>query len=155
MDVFKAGDESIELGMQLMEKSEEEVIGYIGYLDGEQSAYRLWQGKGITAPQWDEGERWLEFTSGVERGAVKDWLQSGSDFLKEKALPEIKVALCENGECRKEIQALESDVRELLKYLVGLIGGLLTVSVPAAAVSISVAVAVFLVKKGLRSFCRG
>lgn len=150
----EAGGESIDRGMQLLERSEEEIINYIGYLDREQNSYREWQEQGLSVP-WNEEEQWLCFTSGKERGTIKDWLTPGSHFLKEKVFPHLKMAVCENGECRKEIVALESDVRELLKYLVGVIAGLLAASVPAAVLSISVAVAVLLMKKGLGSFCKG
>jgi hypothetical protein len=154
MAEMTVGDESIDLGMQLMEKSEEEIISYIGYLDGEQNTYRRWQDKGIQAPEWDERDRWLEFTSGVDRGPVKEWLQLGSDYLKTKAVPHIKAALCESGDCKKEILELESDTRELMKYLVPVIGKIFITTVSGAAVSISIAIAVFLMKKGLHSFCK-
>lgn len=154
MDRLIVDDDSIERAMQLLEKSEEDVISYIGYLEGEQDSFRHWQEMDIVVPVWDEEERWLEFTSGVERGAAKDWLVKGSHYLNELVLPRLKGAVCEKGECRKEILALESDAKDLLKYLVGLVAGLITTSAPAAAVSIGVAVAVFLLKKGLTNFCK-
>jgi hypothetical protein len=148
-------DESLERGMQLLGKSEEDIVGYLGYLDGEHETYLSWQGKpGIVAPEWDEEEKWLEFTAGAERGAVNDWLQVGSNFLKDKVVPYVKGAICENGDCRKEIKDLEDDLKGLIKYLVGVIGGFLTVSMPAAAVSISVVIAVLIIKKGVRNLCK-
>ncbi|NTU43846.1 MAG: hypothetical protein HGA78_12520 [Nitrospirales bacterium] len=148
-------DESIEWGMRLMEKSDDEILGYLGYLDGEQEVYRAWQEKkGVVLPEWDEEDLWLDFTSGAERGAVKDWLRAGSKAFKEKVLPLVKDAVCENGDCRKEIKELEGDAKSLLKYLAGNVICFVSASVPAAAVSIGVAVAALLIKRGLRDFCK-
>lgn len=146
---------SLERGMQLLQMGVEDITGYLGYLSNQHETYQAWQGKaGIVVPQWDDEEKWFEYNASTERGAMNDWWQEGSAFFKEKVEPYLKKALCENGECRKEIKDMESDVKDLLKYLCGIIGGFLTVSLPAAAVSISVAIAVLLIKKGLRDVCK-
>lgn len=154
-DALKVTDESIERGIALMDKNEDEIFNFLGYLGEEARTFEAWQGKkGILVPEWNEEEHWLEFVSGAERGVVKDCLTTGSKFFKEKVAPFVKDAVCENGHCREEIKELENDVKDLMKYLVGIIIGIINISLPAAAISISVAVAALLIKRGLRDFCK-
>ena len=88
------------------------------------------------------------------------YARRGADFAQElldQLGQDLRHALCVGNQVRKELLAFEDNIKEGMKYMVGILAGMLTSHLPAAvaaaAVAIATTVAVIVLKNNLHKFC--
>ncbi len=162
-DELQPTDEMLDAGEQLLDRDLSDAYSFLG-IQAERleiAQYRLDRGR--TVPEWSDADAYAKVLSD-QRAPLDDlkrYVAKGRSFVEQNLKnvePNLKELLCRDCKVRPEIEDLESDAKELLKYvstgMVGLIAANLPVAVVGAAASIATVLAVIVIKNKIEIFCQ-
>jgi hypothetical protein len=155
--------EILETSARLLDRDLSDVYGFLG-IQAERleiARSRLEEGRAI--PEWSDADAFAKVLSD-QRASLEDlkkYVTKGKAFVEhilKQVEPNLRELLCKGHKVRPEIEGLESDAKELLKYvssgMVGLIAANLPAGVAGAAASIAAILAVVVIKNKIASFCQ-
>lgn len=162
-DELQPTDEILDTGAHLLDKDVSDAYGFLGIqaerLEIAQS--RIERGRAV--PEWSDTDAYAKVLSDqrASLNELKQYVAKGKAFVEQnlkKVEPNLMELLCKDFKVRPEIEDLESDSKELLKYvstgMVGLIAANLPVGVVGSAASIATILAVILIKSRIENFCQ-
>lgn len=146
----------------LLSLPETDVLAYLGMQSERLDIAKARAVEGRAVPAWSDRDALAKLVS--EQRAPADelmrYVARGTDYsqaLLARIQAGLRGLLCEAKALRPDIVKLESDVRELLKYMIAGIAGLVAANLPAAlataATSIATGIAILLIKRRLTTFC--
>lgn len=146
----------------LLSLPEDDVLAYLGMQSERLDIATARAAEGRAVPAWSDHGALAKLVS--EQRAPADelmrYVARGSDYsqaLLARIRTGVRDLLCDAKALRPDIVKLETDVRELLKYMIAGIAGLVAANLPAAlaaaATSIATGIAILLIKRRLTTFC--
>jgi hypothetical protein len=155
--------EILNAGVQLLDRDLSDAYSFLGIqaerLEIAQS--RLECGRAV--PEWSDSDAYAKVLSD-QRSSLDDlkrYVAKGEIFFKNNfkdVEPILKELLCKDGKVSPKIENLESDVKELLKYVssgvVGMIAANLPAAIAGAGASIATVLAVIIIKNKIDKFCQ-
>ena len=160
--VTQPADSEIELGVRLLEATDEDAFSFLGIQAERLDADQLRGAKGRPVPEWSNADAVEKVLSGqrASKEELARYFNKGVEFAKTiiaKIEVQLRGVLCEGAAVRKEIAGLQDNTKEVIRYVASLVVGVLLTSLPGAVTlaitSIATTLAVILIKKNLTQFC--
>jgi hypothetical protein len=162
-DQLQPSREILETSELLLDRDISDVYGFLGIQAERLEIARSRLDGGRAIPEWSDADAFAKVLSD-QRASLEDlkkYVAKGKTFV-EKLLkqvePNLRELLCKGRKVRPELEGLESDTKELLKYvstgMVGLIAANLPAGIAGAAASIATVLAVVVIKNKITTFCQ-
>jgi hypothetical protein len=152
----------LEVGVRLLEASDRDTLSFLGLQAERLEMAQQRAAAGRSVPPWSTSDA-VQTVLTEQRASPEDLLRyagKGLDFARDllgKIETELRRTLCAGSAVRPEVSSLESNGKELVKYVASSIVGYLLINLPGAialaVTSIATTLAVLVIKNGMTRFC--